>query len=124
MPSYRTIYDFPPGDTFTVIRTLDAPADDSTPSDAWFTIKRYDTDNDAMATASVHITPTSSGIGLINVYPDKTSLLTFVVLAGTTSAMIAHEIYYYDIQVKTTSNSVFTLETGKVFPTRTVTQSS
>jgi hypothetical protein len=123
MSTYRNIDDFSPKDTYKLVRTIPSTPDDSSITDAWWTVKEDPTDPDSNAMFSLHITPTESDSGQVFNYTDLTAQLSFIVQPTDSTLMDGVATYYYDIQVKLLNDEVYTIETGKLFTTRTVTQS-
>ena len=121
MSSIRQIYNFPPGDTYSIIRDIDALAY-GVPSEGWFTVKTQTYQNDSQAALQIHVVTSGINGSTLNVYPDGTSQITFYVVAGQSLNMLPNNTYYYDIQIKTSIGEVFTLEEGRLFTTNTVTQ--
>lgn len=102
------------GDSFQVIRTVSGVPTGETITKAWFTIKASTSDVDANAKLQKIITEsTSAGVGLIsdNVAGSSASL-RFDVGPADWSLMRATKTYHYDIQVKTSADGIYTLETG------------
>ena len=118
MAAYRIISDVIPGDTYKVVRSLDA-----TPlSDAWFTIKRIPTQNDADAIVFAHIDYTISGLyGRIEDLPDGTTVINFVLAPTLTTNLDSSGAYFYDLKIKTAGGDIYTLETGKLFTGQNIT---
>lgn len=117
MPTYRYIDDFTPGDTYRVLRQIDAVASGIV-NEAWFTVKTNVTDNDAMAKVNLHITLTPATAGYVVNNEDGTTDLSFIVQPTASNTMSPSLTYYYDIVVKTSSTEVYTVEEGKLFTTR------
>jgi hypothetical protein len=123
MATLRIIDDFTAGTTYAVVRTVNAPSNGiDSPSDAWLTVKTNMTDNDAMSQFKIHITASGTGNGLIVVNADRSSTLNFIVNVSDSYNMAPLSTFFYDIKIKMLPTLyVYTLETGKLFTTESVT---
>jgi hypothetical protein len=123
MPVYRNIDDFTPGNTYAVIRSVNAPSNGTdSPSEAWLTVKSNLTDNDSMAAMQIHITTSPTSNGVVTVNADRSATLTFVCLISDSTNLTSIGTYLYDIKVKMLPSSyAYTLEAGKFFTTERVT---
>jgi|WetSurSiteA1Bulk_404760.scaffolds.fasta_scaffold13386_3 hypothetical protein len=121
MPTYRYIDDFTPGDTYRVLRQIDAVASGIV-TEAWFTVKTNVTDNDSMAKVNLHITTTPAASGYVVNNLDGTTDLSFIVQPTDSYLMSPLLTFYYDIVVKTSSAEIYTVEEGRLFTTRYIRQ--
>lgn len=122
MPAYRNISDFCPKDTYKLTRNVPSTPNDSPITDAWWTVKNDPELPDDTAIFSLHITPTESPSGIVSNYEDLSGQLAFIAVPDDSAAMTNLTSYYYDIQIKLVSGEVYTVEVGKLFTLRTVTQ--
>lgn len=114
------------GDDFTVRRIYTGLPTGISIDTAWFTVKTNESDPDLSALIQKVITPieapsghivvaTTSG-GYLEMFFDPTRLETVNAIEGTE--------YLYDVQVRTTSSKIFTLEKGNISFIRGVTSAS
>jgi hypothetical protein len=120
------IKDLALGDDFRVQRTYTGLPSGVTIATAWMTVKRSERldDSDALfqkeittaGTSAGHITDADTTDGDIDMY--------FEVAGADFAAASPNLEYVYDIQVKTSSNQIHTLEKGTIAFIRDVTQTT
>lgn len=124
MANYRIIDDFSIGDTYKLIRMLDAVADDQVITDAFLTIKSDLGFADQDAEIAIHITAdtTVDGIGEVTNYSDGSVRIQFIIQPTASLQMDRLSTYFYDIHINLSSGEKYVLEFGKLFTGSSVTQ--
>lgn len=115
-PTTQDITGYVLGDNLDITRTVtDVPAS-QTLSDAWLTIKRRSSDEDADAALQKHITPSYvAGQGHItDTGADTTGALLFELVPGDAATLSPSYSYFYDIQVKTNAGVTATPFRGRI----------
>jgi len=120
MAAYRYIDDMTSGDNYNLVRLVE----NNTITDAWWTVKEATNVSDANAEFSIHITASGTTNGQISVDEEDVTRLLFIALPADTTTLAGLATYYYDIQVKLSTDEVYTLEVGKIFTYDAVTQLS
>jgi hypothetical protein len=123
MPILRIIDDFTAGNTYAIVRTINAASNGiDSPSDAWFTVKSSLAHNDAMAAMQIHVTTVTGPNGVITVNSDRSATLTIISMVSDSYNMAPLGTFMYDIKIKMSPTGyVYTLETGKLFTSEGVT---
>lgn len=111
------------GDVFSIRRTVNKIPSGRTIVEAWLTVKAAIADVDASATFQKIITSTDvAGTGQIeDTGADGSAVLRFDLTAANTTAMTAGTSYFYDIQARTDTSDILTLESGTTSATSQVT---
>lgn len=124
MANYRIIDDFSIGDTYKLIRMLDAVSDDQVITDAFLTIKSNLNVADQNAEIAIHITAytTTDGIGEVTNYSDGSVRIQFIIRPTASLMMDRLSTYFYDIHINLSSGEKYVLEFGKLFTGSSVTQ--
>jgi hypothetical protein len=105
------------GNDFDILRDIDMTNlfVGATLSKAWLTIKKTRRDADANAIIQLDITPTyAAGKGQITDtgVGDLQGRLVFEVDAAVSALLVAGHVYFYDIKVLTSTNQLYTPESG------------
>ena len=99
-----------------------------TVTSAWLTVKSKETGADGSSTfdadgGKLQITTTNnSGVGQI--LNAATPELRFDLTAANTEKLNAHQLYYFDVQVKMSDGSIYTVERGTLTPDKGITSAT
>ena len=124
MPFYSYISDLVTGDTWKISRQVNR-YDLSLITNAWLTIKSDYTFTDANAEVfkDISTTPNSNGI-ITNNEDEDYSILAFTILPAETLNIDDSVTYYFDIQVQNVEGIRSTVETGKLYPIKGITDAT
>ena len=117
------IEDITVGDTIDFERIVIDVPNGQTIVTAWLTIKEHYDQTDDDAVIQKRVTTTTSASGYIT-NATNTATLVFQLSVSDTSALYANAEYVYDIQVKTNSDTISTLESGIITFNPQVTRSN
>jgi hypothetical protein len=115
MALYRYIDDFTIGDTYKLSRTVENVPGGQLITEAFWTVKKDETDSDSDAAFLLSINPEGSTSGAVNNYDDGTASLDFIALPSDSLMMDGNETYSYDIHITFDSGEKYALEIGKLF---------
>jgi len=115
MITLNEISDFFVGDNVDIERDISNIPVGETLTTAWFTVKRKITDTDADAIMQKVINSGSNGDGVISdIGIDGTGHVKFTLSSSETLLLSPSSEYFYDIQVKTSGDRIFTKDFGKI----------
>jgi hypothetical protein len=125
MPSlHETIDDLVIGDDYDVPRTVILIPVGATLAKAWLTIKHAIDDPDSDAVLQKEIT-TAMQVGIGQITDDGAidleGMIVFQLTSTDTSLLQRDELYTYDIQVKTNTGKIYTVERGIFVPISEIT---
>ncbi len=120
-----SIHDVTIGDNLQIVRSVSNVAAGEYVTKAWLTIKRRIVDADSAAKIQKIITTTEIADGLIvNPSPlDGSARVIFNIAPEDWTAILAGTLYRYDVQVKTSGDAIYTVDSGTFRASPQVTQS-
>lgn len=127
MPAYNlTISGFVRGDDLDIVRSITNIPSGQVVSKMWLTIKNRFTDTDAQAVIQKIITSAqTTGQGVIsNIGASGTAAALFTLTHDDTILLRADREYFYDVQLLTDADKIYTPENGVIVALPSVTSAT